>query len=281
MQALRVGPAMVPPAESAKILGVVFDSALSFKEHVARAAKRGWQGAQALSRLRGVRPATARQLFGATFTASIGYAAAAWFPQYLEKEIPAWMRHILGPIQRLGAKAVTNCFRSVSEEAGCAEAYLPSTSCRLKRRIAKFWVDAHTLPKSSLLWKPLKRAIRAGHKTQYKSPTMYMAMSFRPSMETINGFAIPPWGRLHKQRIGLHTDREKAKNRCIDMQGREVQMFTDASMKNNKVGYGVVIWEDGRAASQERRTIGTTDMMNVYIVELAAIKEVVGWARAI
>ncbi|KAF2787658.1 hypothetical protein K505DRAFT_193617, partial [Melanomma pulvis-pyrius CBS 109.77] len=55
--------------------GVVFDKALNFKEHVARAAKRAWQGAQALSRLRGVRPATARPLFAATVTASIDYAA--------------------------------------------------------------------------------------------------------------------------------------------------------------------------------------------------------------
>jgi hypothetical protein len=42
------------------------------------------------------------------------------------------------PIQRLRAKAVTNCVRTVSEEAACAEAYLSSTSSRLRRRIARF-----------------------------------------------------------------------------------------------------------------------------------------------
>ena len=47
------------------------------------------------------------------------------------------------------------------------------------------------------------------------------------------------------------------------------------------LGYSVVIWEDGRASSQERHTIGTTTRMNLYIAELAAIKEAVDWARAI
>src|SRR5688500_14477611 len=93
-QALHVGSAMVSPSESATILGVVFDSALNFKEHFARAAKWEWQGAQALSRLRGVRPGIAWQLFGAIVTASIDYGAAAWFSHYLDKEIPAWMRHL-------------------------------------------------------------------------------------------------------------------------------------------------------------------------------------------
>jgi hypothetical protein len=73
---------------SAKILGVIFDHELRFKEHVARAAKRGWQGVQALARLRGVRPATARQLYNATVASRTDNTVAVRFSPYLDKAMP-------------------------------------------------------------------------------------------------------------------------------------------------------------------------------------------------
>jgi hypothetical protein len=60
LQVLHIGGASVAPSHSVEILGVIFDHELRFREHVARAAKRGWQSIQALTRLRGIRPATAQ-----------------------------------------------------------------------------------------------------------------------------------------------------------------------------------------------------------------------------
>ena len=56
-------------------------------------------------------------------------------------------------------------------------------------------------------------------------------------------------------------------------------MFTDGSMKNGRVGYGIVVWADGYTKTEIRRTIGTDDMVNVYIAELGAIMEAVEWAE--
>jgi hypothetical protein len=86
-----VGEAEIAPFESAKVLAVVFDMELTLKEHAARAAKRGWTTIQTLSRLKGIRPITARQLYIAKVTSQIDYAAAAWYTPNLGKEMLNWM----------------------------------------------------------------------------------------------------------------------------------------------------------------------------------------------
>ncbi len=151
VQALRIGDAAVAPSESAKLLGVVFDSALTFKEHVARAAKRGWRSARALSRLQGIRPATARLLYTATVTPRTDYAAAVWFSPYLGKAIPTWMQRLFALIQRLGTRAITNCFCTVLEEVASSEAYVPLTALRLRGKVTRFWIKAHTLLRVNLM----------------------------------------------------------------------------------------------------------------------------------
>jgi hypothetical protein len=59
----------------------------------------------------------------------------------------------------LAARAFINCCRTVSGEAACAEAHVLQASLRLTKRISKFWVDAHTLPKSNLLREIETRAV--------------------------------------------------------------------------------------------------------------------------
>jgi hypothetical protein len=50
----------VEPKDYVKILGVLIDARLKYKEHIARAASKGLEAAMELRRLRGLSPATAR-----------------------------------------------------------------------------------------------------------------------------------------------------------------------------------------------------------------------------
>ncbi len=68
----------VLPQENAKILGVVMDSELQYKQHLARAATKGLQAALALKRLWLISPLTARQLFAATVTPVVDYTSCVW-----------------------------------------------------------------------------------------------------------------------------------------------------------------------------------------------------------
>ena len=54
---------VVQPKEHVKILGMIMDTKLNYKKHIARAASKGLEAAMELRRLRGLSPATARQLF--------------------------------------------------------------------------------------------------------------------------------------------------------------------------------------------------------------------------
>src|SRR5437667_3260149 len=66
------------PKETANILGVLMDSRLRYKRHIANAMTKGLLAAMALKRLRLVSPSTARQLFGATVVPVMDYASNVW-----------------------------------------------------------------------------------------------------------------------------------------------------------------------------------------------------------
>ena len=65
----------IEPQNTVKILGVLMDTRLKYKEHIARAASKGLEAAMELRRLRGLSPATARQLFSSTVAPVVDYAS--------------------------------------------------------------------------------------------------------------------------------------------------------------------------------------------------------------
>ena len=68
----------VAPKPTAKILGVILDSELRYKGHIARTATKGLKAALALKRLKMLSPSTAQQLFNATVAPVMDYALNVW-----------------------------------------------------------------------------------------------------------------------------------------------------------------------------------------------------------
>ncbi len=104
---------VVQPKDHVKILGVVMDAKLKYKEHIARAASKGPDAAMALRRLRGVSPSTARQLFISTVAPVVNYASNVWMHAFKHK--------LAGPInrvERIGAQAIVGTFLTVATERG-------------------------------------------------------------------------------------------------------------------------------------------------------------------
>ncbi|EED11815.1 hypothetical protein TSTA_109950 [Talaromyces stipitatus ATCC 10500] len=83
----------VKPKDHVKILSVIIDTRLKYKEHIARAASKGLEAAMELRRLRGLSPSTARQLFTSTVTTAVDYASNVWMHAFKDKAI--------GPINRI------------------------------------------------------------------------------------------------------------------------------------------------------------------------------------
>ena len=92
------------------------DPKLYYKEHIAKRAIKSLKAAMALRHLRSISPTTARQLFGATVTPIMDYASNVWM-YACNKKILATMNRA----QRVGAQAITGCFRTVATAIGEAE----------------------------------------------------------------------------------------------------------------------------------------------------------------
>ena len=138
----------VEPKSYVKVLGVLTDDKLKYREHVARAASKGLEAAMQLRRLRGLSPATARQMFTSTVAPVVDYASNVWMHVYKDRVIGSINR-----VQRTGAQAIVGTFLTVATAVAEAEAHIASARDRFWRRAIKWWTDIHTLPSTN----PLRR----------------------------------------------------------------------------------------------------------------------------
>ncbi|WAO97151.1 Hypothetical protein NCS54_01486500 [Fusarium falciforme] len=112
----------VKPKQKVKILGVVMDTKLRFKQHIAEAASKGLSAAMCLRRLKMLPPHTARQLFVATVAPAMDYASVVWSHARGEREL-TWLNRA----QKTGAQAITGAFRTVSTAVAEAESSIQTT----------------------------------------------------------------------------------------------------------------------------------------------------------
>lgn len=194
---------IVEPKRHVKVLGMIMDSSLTYKEHMARASAKGLESAMELQRLRGLTPATARQLFTAMVTPVVDYASNVCMNACRYKRV--------GPInrvQRVGAQAIVGTFMTVATSIGEAEANIPSAQERFWRRAVKMWTDMHTLPTTN----PLRNATKSIRKFKRfcRSPFYELATALNDipvdELETINPFSLAPWA----VRIRTITDDDDA-----------------------------------------------------------------------
>jgi len=73
----------VEPQGHVKILGVVMDARLKYKEHIWRAESRGLEAAMELRHLGGLSTSTARQLFTSTVVPVVDYASNVWMHAFI------------------------------------------------------------------------------------------------------------------------------------------------------------------------------------------------------
>ena len=73
------------PKQQVKVLGVVMDAHLKYKEHLAKAAAKGLEAALALKRLRGLTTATMGQIWTAMVPSTVDYASNVWMHAYKDK----------------------------------------------------------------------------------------------------------------------------------------------------------------------------------------------------
>jgi hypothetical protein len=108
----------IEPVSSTKILGVIMDSELRYKQQVARAATKGLMAVMALRRLQGLPLAIVRRLFEVLIVPVVDYASYIWM------YAPSKDRNTLSRVQKIGAQAITGCFRTIVIAITEAEVYI-------------------------------------------------------------------------------------------------------------------------------------------------------------
>jgi ribonuclease HI len=256
----------VQPKDHVKILGVIMDAKIKYKEHIARAASKGLEAALQLKRLRGLSPSTARQLFTSTVAPVLDYASNVWRHAFKDK--------LIGPInrvQRIGAQAIVGTFLTVATSVAEAEAYIAPAQDRFWRRAIKLWTDIHTLPETN----PLRRNTSRMRKfrRQHRSPLYEVADVLKDfameKLETINPFTLAPWEKR------LQTIADKTAAAKVDT-SRAVHIAVGSSARNDVVGIGGAIQVATSAHSSPKletfsTTLGMRSQQNPFSGELAAM----------
>ncbi|KAH7462749.1 hypothetical protein FOMA001_g18433 [Fusarium oxysporum f. sp. matthiolae] len=261
------------PKDQVKILGVVMDSRLHYKQHIARAATKGLGAAMELKRLKGMAPSTTRQLFTAMVAPVVDYASNVWM--HACKTASAYAVH---RVQRVGAQAIIGSFTSVATGVAETEAHIATIYERFWRRASKLWVDIHTLPRTNPV-RNLLRRIKAFRR--FISPLRRIADACkelpRDAMETIQPFALAPWEERMQATLGGQEGEEDDKIKELAKAGWVVRIATSSSARNDMVGMGgtvqipISLARAGKIIETFSVTLGTTEEHNPYTAELAAI----------
>jgi hypothetical protein len=256
----------VTPEPEAKILGLIMDSGLRYRNHIARTATKALQAALALKRLRMLSPSSARQLFNATVAPVMDYASNVWMPAAKEAALA-----VLNRAQRIGAQAVTGAFQTVAVAIAESEAYIRPVQQRQLEKATKLWIEIHTFPDIHPLRKLQARPCR-----RFLSPLQRLGLLYRLpyEIETIQPFAVSPWEK--RIEVVIKSDQQEAAKVARDAQG--IIVATGSSEKNGIVGMGGAICDTTTTGSSETAPsatfsamLGSRDRLNTYSAEVIAI----------
>ena len=206
----------IKPSPAAKLLGVVFDQGLRWKEHVQQAIKRATKTTLALSGLRHLRPEQMRQLYQACVTPIVDYASTVWHDPLRDK---THLRH-LNTVQRTVLIRILSAFRTVATTTLEVEAHILPTHLRLRHRAQRTIARLHTLPRVHPIWSALSRAQKrrnnVGSYARFPLAEALKTMDVDrlKELETIDPRPLPPWRTNTFSEIELERDREVAQERA-------------------------------------------------------------------
>jgi ribonuclease HI len=247
----------IQPSRSIKVLGVILDQGLRFKEHLAGKAEKALKAALALKRLQGLNPSTMRQLYTATVAPVMDYASPVWYLAVSNKTLS-----VLHRAQRVAAQAIVGGFRTLGLDVAVLEAGISSLQQRLHEQTLRFWISIQKLEDSHIHAKLAKtKPIRRFISPLRKAAALFKELNANRA-EKIPNIGCEPWSPKAHVHI---LDKEAAKLATTE-QPATIDFYTDGSVRNGRAGIG--IWT---SAWEVSRTIRRAEETNVHLTELEAI----------
>ncbi|CEJ62846.1 Putative Reverse transcriptase [Penicillium brasilianum] len=275
-----VNGTVVSPSPTAKLLGVVFDQELRWKEHVQQAIKRATKTTIALCGLRHLRPEQMRQLYQACVTPVVDYASTVWFDPLRDK---THLRH-LNTVQRTSLIRILSAFRTVATTALEVEAHILPTHLRLRHRAQRTIADLHTLPREHLIWHALTRAQKRrnniGSYARFPLAEALKTMNVErlSELETIDPRPLPPWRLDSFTEIEIGSDRDAAREYAEAVRSAsDIVVYSDASGRDGLLGAAVVVLNDSMDVVESQQVqVGPMDRWSVHVAELIGIFHAIG-----
>ncbi|KAI2734250.1 hypothetical protein DTO013E5_10079 [Penicillium roqueforti] len=263
------------PSSTAKLLGVVFDQELRWKEHVQQAIKRATKVSVALGGLRHLRPEQMRQLYQACVTPVIDYASTVWHDPLRDK---THLRH-LNTVQRTALIRILSAFRTVATTTLEVEAHVLPTHLRLRQRAQNTITSLHTLPRDHPIWDALRRAQKRrnniGSYARFPLAEALKTMDLvrLNELETIDPRPLPPWRPESFAEIEIGSDRETARERAEAVRSTSaIVVYSDASGREGHLGAAAVALDNNLQVIEAQQVqVGPMDRWSVHVAELIGI----------
>ena len=159
------------------------------------------------------------------------YASNVWMHVCGEKTLANMNR-----AQKIGAQAITGCFRTVATAIGEAESSIRTIHERHAEKAVQFWANITTLHRNH----PLSRVAIGRERKRFTSPLQKIKRTFKDisigRMKTIQPYTIPPWEpRIMMKELNKDLLTESGHFRF------QIAIATTSSARNNRVGIGVAI----------------------------------------
>ena len=265
----------VKPSPTAKLLGVIFDHELRWKEHIQQAIKRATKVAVALAGLRHLRPEQMRQIYQACITPVIDYASTVWHDPLRDK---THLRH-LNTVQRAPLIRILSAFKTVATMALEVEAHVLPTNLRLRHRAQRTITRLHTLPRCHPIWSALLRAQKRrnniGNYARFPLAEALKTMDLQRlnELETIDPSPLPPWRTEAFAEIEIGSVRETAAERAETARSTsDIVVFSDASGREGHLGAAVAAIDDSlQVVESQQVQVGPMDRWSVHVAELIGI----------
>jgi ribonuclease HI len=265
----------VKPSPTAKLLGVVFDQELRWKEHVQQAIKRATKVSIALGGLRHLRPEQMQQLYRACVTPVVDYASTAWHDPLRDK---THLRH-LNTVQRTSLIRILSAFKTVATTTLEVEAYVLPTHLRLRHRAQNTIASLHTLPREHPIWSALSRAQKRRNNigSYSRFPLAEALKTMNPErlndLEIIDPRPLPPWRTEAFTEIEIEPDRETARDRADTIRSTsDIIIYSDASGREGYLGAAAVALNDSLEITESQQVqVGPIDRWSVHVAELIGI----------
>jgi hypothetical protein len=265
----------VKPSPTAKLLGIVFDRGLRWKEHVQQTIKRATKTTIALSGLRHLRPEQMRQLYQACVTPVIDYASTVWHDPLRDK---THLRH-LNTVQRTALIRIQSAFRTVATTTLEVEAHILPTHLNLRHRAQRTIARLYTLPREHPIWSALLRVQNCRNNIgSYARFPLAVALKTMDvdrlnELETIDPRPLPPWRKDAFTEIELEPDRETARERAASAKDRsDIIVYSDASGCEDHLGTAIAALNDNEEVMESQQVqVGPMDRWSVHVAELIGI----------